>query len=96
MTTVRVLDYGLHALKPRLWPLTHTGPNPGTVFILSDSDVDYQDERNLIVVIIRRVEGIQLPCLQIPRLVSQIIKIRPTTVAVLLVLGRTRKTQRCI
>ena len=46
-----------------------TGPNPGTVFILSDSDVDYQDERNLIVVIIHRVEGIQLPCLQISRLI---------------------------
>ena len=76
--------------------LTHTGPDPGIMPIISDSYTDYQDERNLIVVIIRRVEGIQLPCLQISRLVSQIIKIRLTTVAVLLVLSRTRKTQRCI
>ena len=76
--------------------MTLTGPDPGNLLFPSGSYQDYQDERNLIVVIIRRVEGIQLPCLQISRLVSQIIKIRLTTVAVLLVLSRTRKTQRCI
>ena len=72
--------------------MTLTGPDPGNLLFPSGSYQDYQDEHNLIVVIIRRVEGIQLPCLQIPRLVLQIIKIRLTTVAVLLVHSRTRKT----
>ena len=89
-----------HCSSSRLWTsrseassiaFARTGPNPGIMPFLFGSCIDYQDGRNLIVVIIRRVEGIQLPCLQTLRLALQIIKICLITVAVLLVLSRTRK-----
>ena len=72
-----------HRSSCRLWTsrseasstaFTHAGPNPGIISFPSGSCIDYRDERNLIIVFIGRVEGIQLPCLRIPRLVLQIIK----------------------
>ena len=97
------MDIGLLTLKPSLWPLTHTGPNPSMIsiiichhYLLDAMYIYYHDECNLIVVIFRMVKGIQLLCLWTSHLALQIIKICLTTVSVLWVLSRTWKTQQCI